>query len=257
MSIKRLIIIVVLLTLTYPTVVRSETITLVADEWPPFNAAPNSSEEGFMVDVARLIFGNEAIEVSYELLPWRRAVEMTRKGTYIGLIGASKTDAPDFVFPSEELSCNILSFYVRKDSSWSFRKQSDIEKVSLGVIAGYDYRQWLLEYIQTHKNDMLKIQVMTGNNPLNRNIQKLLSNRIDAIVDNEAAILYVARQMGVTKMIKLAGYGTEVAKIYIAFSPNNADSQKYAEILSTGIVQLRRNGQLSEILSKYGLKDWK
>ena len=72
-----------------------------------------------------------------------------------------------------------------------FRNKSDIERVSLGVIAGYDYRQWLLDYI------------------------------------------------------------------YIAFSPKRADSQRYARMLSEGVVQLRRTGRLAVILSKYGLKDWK
>jgi polar amino acid transport system substrate-binding protein len=248
---------VVLFLLFCPTIVWSETVTLVADEWPPFNAMPNTSEEGVLVDVARAVFEKNGIKVSYKLIPWRRAVELTRMGTYNGLIGASKTDAPDFIFPSEELSRNVISFYVRKDSLWVFNHKSDIRSVSLGVVAGYDYRKWLLDYIEAHKNDPRKIQVMTGHQPLQRNLQKLLSNRIDAIVDNEAVILNVARQMGVNDQIKPAGYGSEIAYIYIAFSPKHADSLRYAQMLSEGVVQLRQNGQLAVILSKYGLKDWK
>ncbi len=219
MSPRCLTVTAVLLLLIYPPIVWSETVTLVADEWPPFNAEPNASQEGYLVDVARAVFEKNGIQVSYKLIPWRRAVELTRMGAYNGLIGASKTDAPDFIFPSEELSRNVISFYVRKDFSWLFNQKSDIENVSLGVIAGYDYRKWLLDYIEAHKNNPRKIQVMTGHQPLQRNIRKLLSNRIDAIVDNEAAILYVARRMGVNDRIKPAGYGTEVAHIYIAFSP--------------------------------------
>lgn len=257
MSLRRLTMSVVFLLLVCPPIVWSETVTLVADEWPPFNATPGASEEGFLVDVARAVFEKKGIQVSYKLIPWRRAVELTRMATYNGLIGASKTDAPDFIFPSEELSRNVIAFYVRKDASWLFNQRRDIENVSLGVIAGYDYRKWLLDYIEAHKNEPRKIQVMTGHQPLQRNILKLLNNRIDAIVDNEAVILNVARRMGVNDQIKPAGYGSEVAYIYIAFSPKRADSQRYAQLLSEGIVQLRLNGQLAEILSKYGLKDWK
>jgi polar amino acid transport system substrate-binding protein len=257
MPTRGLTISVIFILLFCPTIVWAETVTLVADEWPPFNATPNTSEEGVLVDVARAVFEENGIKVSYKLIPWRRAVELTRAGTHHGLIGASKTDAPDFIFPSEELSRNVISFYVRKDSLWVFHKKSDIERVSLGVIAGYDYRQWLLDYIEAHKNDPHKIQVMTGHQPLQRNILKLLNNRIDAIVDNEAVILHVARRMGVINRIKLAGHGSEIAYIYIAFSPKRADSQRYARMLSEGVVQLRRTGQLAVILSKYGLKDWK
>jgi len=248
---------VVFILLVCPTIVWSETVTLVADEWPPFNATPNAAEEGFLVDVARAVFEKKGIQVSYKLIPWRRAVELTRAGTYNGLLGASKTDAPDFIFPSEELARNVMSFYVRRDSPWVFNHRSDIEDVSLGVIAGYDYRTWLLDYIEAHRNEPRKIQVMTGRQPLQRNILKLLNNRIDAIVDNEAVILNVARRMGLNDRIKPAGYGSEIAYIYIAFSPKHADSQRYAQLLSEGLVQLRLNGQLASILSKYGLKDWK
>jgi polar amino acid transport system substrate-binding protein len=195
--------------------------------------------------------------VSYALIPWRRAVELTRQGKHNGLIGASKTDAPDFIFPAEELSRNVIAFYVRSNSTWQFKQRSDIEKVSLGVIAGYDYRQWLLDYIEAHQDKPWKVQVMTGSQPLKRNIQKLLSNRIDAVVDNEAVILDVARRMGVRDQIKLAGYGTEIAYIYIAFSPNHPGSQRYAQMLSDGIVRLRASGRLAQILSRYGLQDWK
>lgn len=257
MSIRSLTMSVICLLLFCPAITWSETITLVADEWPPFNATPGASEEGFLVDVARAVFTENGIQVSYKLIPWRRAVELTRIGTYNGLIGASKTDAPDFIFPSEELARNVIAFYVRKDSSWLFNQQGDVENVSLGVIAGYDYRQWLLDYIEVHKNEPRKIQVMTGQQPLQRNILKLLSNRIDAIVDNEAVIINIARRMGVIDKIKPAGYGSEIAYIYIAFSPQHVDSQRYARLMSEGIAQLRINGQLAKILSKYGLEDWK
>ena len=86
---------------------------------------------------------------------------------------------------------------------------------------------------------------------------KLLENRIDAIVDNEAVILNVARKMGVVDRVSPAGQGTEPSFIYIAFSPKNEDSERYAHILSQGIIRLRANGRLREILGRYGIKDWK
>lgn len=240
-----------------PSVVSSETVTIVADEWPPFNSIPNSSEEGFLVDVARAVFEPKGITISYKLMPWRRAVEMTRAGQYNGLIGASKTDAPDFIFPSEELSRNVISFYVRKGSTWRFHDRKDIENVSIGIIDGYDYRKWFLDYISLNRGTPDKIQIMTGNEPLRRNILKLLDKRVDAIVDNEAVILYVARKMGVHDQIIPAGRDHEPAYIYIAFSPKREDSKRYAEILSNGIMRLRKSGQLTRILSQYGLRDWK
>lgn len=235
----------------------AETITLVADEWPPFNAVPNSQKEGLLVDVARTVFEEKGIQVSYQILPWKRAVEMTRDGLHNGLIGASKTDAPGFIFPDEELSRNYISFYVRKGSKWKFVNRKDVEQVALGVISGYDYRKWLLEYITAYQDNPDRIQIMTGDKPLERNLLKLIDGRIDAVVDNGAVIINVARNMGVQDKIALAGRGTEPSNIYIAFSPNHPESKKYAAILSQGMLELRKDGRLQKILLKYGLTDWK
>ncbi|THB80895.1 MAG: hypothetical protein D3926_04855 [Desulfobacteraceae bacterium] len=248
---------VVCLVLVLQSQAVGETLTLVADEWPPFNGVPNSSQEGYIVDVARAVFEDQGIRVDYQVLPWRRAVEMTRDGMYNGVIGASKTDAPGFIFPEEELSRNFLSFYVRKGFPWRFTRPSDVEQVSLAVIAGYDYRQWLLGYIDSHRDNPDRIQVMTGNTPLERNLKKLINGRVDAVVDNEAVILNLAVKMGITHQIMAAGYGSEPSYIYIAFSPKKPQSGRYAKMLTHGVTQLRQSGKLAKILMTYGLKDWK
>ena len=235
----------------------AETITIVADEWPPFNAEPNSGAEGYMVDVARAAFEPRGISVVYRTVPWKRAITDTRNGVYTGVIGASRTDAEGFVFPAEELARNYLAFYVKRGIPWRFQGLESIQKITLGVIGGYDYRVWLNTYIDANRRNPDRVQVMTGDMPLERNLKKLLTGRIDVVVDTEAAIRWVAKRMGVLDEIEVAGYGDEPAYCYIAFSPSLPESRTYAEILSEGIAELRANGGLREILDRYGVGDWK
>lgn len=247
----------VVIILLFAVSISAETLTLVADEWPPFNGKPGGENEGYMVDIAREIFEARGYMVEYQLVPWKRAIHGTREGTYTGAIGASKTDAEGFIFPAEELTRNFLAFYVKKGNSWRFKDRSSVQEISLGVIGGYDYRDWLNEYIQANQDDPSKIQILTGDVPLERNLQKLLKDRIDVVVDTEAAIRSVAKDLGILDQIEPAGYGQEPAYCYIAFSPNNPNSQKYADILSEGIIAMRESGRLQHILDKYGLNDWK
>lgn len=235
----------------------AETITIVADEWPPFNGRAKSRDEGYMVDIARMIFEDKGIDVKYVTMPWKRAIAGTRQGVYTAVVGASKRDAAGFVFPEEELARNTLAFYVKKGNSWRFQGVDSIRQITLGVIAGYDYRQWLNEYIKENRNNASKVQILTGNVPLQRSLQKLMLDRIDVVVDTEAAILWEAKRLGFLNEIESAGYGGEPAFCYIAFSPKRADSPIYAKILSDGIAQLRTNGKLQNILDKYGLTDWR
>ena len=239
------------------TVCTAETITIVADEWPPFNGKANSQAEGYMVDIVRIVFEAKGIEVKYVTMPWKRAIVETRRGGYTAAIGASKTDAAGFVFPEEELARNRLAFYVKNGNVWKFQGIKSIKQIKLGVIAGYDYRQWLNEYIQKKSNNVKKIQILTGDVPLQRALQGLLLGRIDVVVDTEAAILSEAKRLGISHEIQSAGYGHEPSLCYIAFSPDLPRSPLYAQILSDGIAQLRSNGKLQNILDKYGLTDWR
>ena len=246
-----------LLTLLFVTTAKAGEIILVADPWPPFNCKTGGSREGYIVDVARAVFEPAGDTVVYKNVPWKRALQGTLTGIYSGAIGASKTDGKGLVFPNEELARNVLSFYVHIKNPWRFEGPDSIETVTIGVAAGYDYRYWLNDYIQIHRVDERLVQVVSGADPLEQNLKKLLLGRIDVVVDSEAAIRFKAKQMGVLDRIKPAGYGKEPAYIYIAFSPNRPESSGLARRLSEGIVMLRKSGQLQAILSRYSLLDWK
>jgi polar amino acid transport system substrate-binding protein len=182
---------------------------------------------------------------------------MTQAGKVDGAIGASKNDGKGLIFPTEELARTRMAFYVRKGSSWRFTARSSISEVTIGAIAGYDYRNWLNTYIRNNRDNFTKVQVITGDEPLKRNLTKLMLERIDVVVDNEAVIQYVAKNIGISDNITCAGHDSEPSLLYIAFSPRNPQSSKYAEMLSQGIIRLRENGELKEILDKYGVSDWK
>ena len=88
-----------------------------------------------------------------------------------------------------------------KDSLWKFEGLSSIETAAIGVIGGYDYREWLNNYIETHSGNDRRVQVVSGTDPLTQNLKKLLYKRIDVVVDTEAAIRYKSREMGILDKI--------------------------------------------------------
>jgi polar amino acid transport system substrate-binding protein len=256
-TIMRLVLVCLICLISSLSVAAAETITLVADEWPPFNSEPNRQPEGYMVDIAREIFKAHGIDVVYQLVPWKRALEGTCNGDYNAVIGPTKNEAPCLVFPGEELARNRLSFWDKKGNPWRFKNRDAVKQITLGVIEGYDYRQWLNSYAQNNRNDQQKIQFVSGTNPLEMNLRKLMAGNIGAVVDNEASIRYTAKEVGLLEHIEQVGNDTETAYLFIAFSPVQPRSTTYARILSDGIVKLRKNGGLRKILAVYGLKDWK
>jgi polar amino acid transport system substrate-binding protein len=109
-------------------------ITLVADEWCPYNCAPNTDTPRFMIEIAQYAFERLGHTIRYEKIPWARAIRGTREGQYDGIVGAGREETPDFVFPEHGLGRAVHVFYVRQGEAWKYSGLASLEQISLGVV---------------------------------------------------------------------------------------------------------------------------
>lgn len=240
--------------LTLSASCEADEITLAADIWCPINCDPSSTEGGIMIEIAEKAFSASGHTIVYKVIPWKRAIEEARQGRIDGIVGAFIGDAPDFVFPDNELLIvSSNAFFVRKSSGWSYRGVPSLAEIQLGAVREYDYGDVINTYLEEGNN----VQLISGKTPLEINIKKLLAGRIDAIVESEIVFWYTVNNMGLGNRVKAAGHIYEPEKCYIAFSPSLPTSEKYAELLSDGVDMLRASGELNLILARYGLVDWK
>ena len=242
-----------------PSGARAETITLVADTWCPYNCEPGSEKPGYMVELAAKAFARHGIKVEYKVMPWARAIEDSRQGKYNGIIGAYYSDAPDFIYPKISQGTCQFAFYVRANDAWIYTGATSLSGRSLGVINDYSYSQELDTYIESQSGNEKSIQVASGDNALEINIRKLLASRIDSFIEDRQAVSYTLSQSVDLKKndLKEAGIlpdeSDENGAIFIAFSPNHPNSEKYAKILSDETESMRKNGEMAEILFRYGI----
>ncbi|MDX2112509.1 MAG: transporter substrate-binding domain-containing protein [Alphaproteobacteria bacterium] len=235
------------------------TIALVADEWCPYNCAPSSEHQGFIVDIARAVFEKEGIRVTYDTMPWQEALEKTRRGEFSAVVGAAPEDAPDFVFPNLEQGWPQIQFFVLSTSRWRYLGRDSLNSVRLGVAAAYSYGQVIDTYIEHHRDDPARIHMASGNHVLQDNIELLLSGDIDVVMEDALVMSYYLSQHDLEKRIILAGRLPISDKngVYLAFSPADPKSSHYAELLDRGLARLRENGDLEAILARYHVKDWR
>lgn len=241
---------------------RAETITLVADGWCPYNCEPNADRPGYMVEIAKKAFEKHGITVEYSNLPWARAIEDARQNKYTGIIGAYHGDAPDFIFPSVPQGRSVFSFYVNKEDSWTYNGVESLANRSLGAINDYSYSEQLDAYIEAHKADHARVQILSGDNAIDNNVKKLVLKRVDTIIEDRQAMTYFLsppEYESVRDSIKEAGVLPNVENgngiMFIAFSPSNPNSKHYAEILSAETAEMSKNGTLKKILSRYGIEE--
>ncbi len=254
---KRILLLLINFCLFLPGYLGADHILLVSDIWCPVNCHPDSANPGFMIEIAQRIFAKAGHTVEYRLVPWARAIEMTRNGQANGLVSAYIEDAPDFVYSDNELAQVTTKFFALKNLDWTYTGISSLERIRLGMVIHYDYDDQIVKYLEANKRDPERVQVLGGNSPLERSIKKLLVNRVNVLIDGDIVFWYQAANMGVADSIKVVGQLGEPNKTYIGFSPALATSQRYAQLLSDGIVALRKSGELAVILQKYGLQDWK
>lgn len=246
------------LSILVSTIVHSKEISIVSDYWCPINCRPNSVRPGYMIEILQNVFSKEGHSIKYKLMNWTRSVQSARRGEYDIIVGAYKTDAKDFLFPVEELGFSGEVFYVNEDSNWRYENIDSLKKVRLGVTKSYSYGDEIDEYVKKNNSNQKRVDTITGKNVFSRSVQKLLLKRVDVIIENEYVSNYFFKSnKKFLKNIKRSSSAKNHQKIYAAFSPNKVSSKEYISIFDKGIRRLRKSGELSVILNKYGLKDWK
>lgn len=236
-----------------PTRALAETITLAADDWCPYTCDPKSDRPGFMIEIARIVFAKHGYKVRYKFLPWARAVEETRLGYSDAIVGAMRDEVPGFVLPSMETGHSRDSFFSR-GGLIQYTGPTSLKGHSVGTAIGYSYGAITNKILSSPHINVIP---QSGNMPVRKNITKLIMGRLDLVLGDEIVVQDILRSMNMDDLIFPVGSPEPGEDIYIAFSPANDKSKLYADILSKGVKQLRKSGELQKILRKYGVMDWR
>lgn len=233
----------------------ADTITLLADEWCPYNCDPKSPNPGYMIEVAKLAFESKGHKVDYKLINWERALQMVKEGKATAAVGADSTELEKGVYPTESLGNTINAFFVPAASTWKYAGPDSLKGQKVGVIKGYPYEDNIEAFFKANPG---VADYVSGDTATETNIKKLGAGRINSYIENIAVFNNKVKEMGMTGKFKNAGAtASEATPIFIAFSPAQATSAGYAKILSDKITELRASGELKKILAKYGVDDWK
>lgn len=235
----------------------ADTIRLRADDWCPYNCEPGTDEPGFMVELTRAIFEKAGHTVEYKQLNWARSIKDCRKGEFEGIIGATKEEVEDFIFPEEPQGISGEDFVVKKGDPWRFKDESSFETITLGAIRDYGYGEPIASYIEKNEKNSKKVVFVSGDDVLDRALKMLLKGRINVYVESSWVLKNFLRQnKDFKKDIEIAG-SVEPEDIFVAFSPALPKSKEYAKILGDGVKEMRANGELKKLLDRYELSDWK
>lgn len=251
------LLIAILLSLFTMQAAVAEPLSIRADLWPPYNDEPKSIKPGYMIQILWEIYKPLGNPIDYQTLSWTESLEAVRKGQFNAVVGATRDDAPDFIFPRESFGASDTAFFVKNGNPWKFTGKSSLEKIRLGVIESYSYNDELDPYIAANKGSRKVIEAK-GDEPLAVLVRMLQNGQIDAIAEDTNVMLTTMLSSKIPMgSIVPAGSCKEISTLYVAFSPKNPKSRELAAKFDKGIGELRNSGKLKAILQLYGLSDWK
>ena len=234
---------------------RADNITITADEWCPYNCSENAHNKGFLVDIFTYIFEKRGYEVIYTVADsYEKAIKDVRENRINAIIGSTREETPDFIFPKYPLAYSYDIIITEKDSLWNYTSPQSLNQICLGVIKDYAYDDVITQHIIKNKNDQKKIQMISGNNALEYNLKKLRYQKITALIDDQLLIRYYFTQKKTSFPFKIAT-SLKTYPLYISFSPKDYKAQTYANILSYELKKLKGTDVLHKILAKYGLTE--
>ncbi len=235
----------------------ADTLTFEADPYMPYTGDSDKGETGFMIDIVKAVFEAKGYTVSYQSSSWSGALHDIKEGRATALVGLSKLDAPDLVFPKTEQGRAQGAFYVPFDSGWKYAGASSLEGVLLGIVDDYKYNPEVGGYIAKNRGNSKKIRAFVGGTSnLADLVAAVADKKIGAFVEDRNVVSYFLKSSDKADKLIEAGKLSSTTDLYVAFAPSLLNSQELAAQLSEGLAAMRADGRLQTILDKYGLTDW-
>lgn len=184
--------------------------------------SPNGEPFGPGIEYAKAVARALGYEPQIELLPLSRIFPTLQNGNLdmsleVGMNEARKTFV---IYPDKPCYITHPSLTVRAESSLtSISSISDVKGLRIGYLLGAYPGSFFV------KATGVTFEYVAGDNWIVQNMGKLLSNRIDAILDqNEFSCLAEARRQGAEKNIRVLPLPGEDVKGYVVFSRKLANA---------------------------------
>ncbi|APJ04678.1 substrate-binding periplasmic protein [Silvanigrella aquatica] len=241
-----------IISFSYKLSAYSETINIAWDTWCPWFCESNENP-GFLIELVENVFKYSKTNIQFQKYTWVNGLTEVRQGRIFGMIGTSKYEAPDFIFPNEHIAVQQMCFYVKNNSSWIYKNLDSLNEVSIGVLREANYPS-LMKYIHANSDNPKKVQIIETQDVSEQGFTELKKNKIDVFLNDIISADYYLIKNKLTSDFKRLDC-LEKEKIYLSFSPKLKDkSLKLAKIFDTDYKKYRQTDDYQRLIKKYHIK---
>jgi polar amino acid transport system substrate-binding protein len=236
------------LTLTFGASAHAADFTIAALKgWPPFSGKelPN---KGFSNDVTQTALERMGHSATIRVMPWARALEMTKRGKFEVLPSVWYSDerAKKLKF-TDPIASNRIVFIKNKNDTFEFDGVESLTGKSVGIVQDYDYSDKFLsaENFERQKANSLKI-----------NLRKLLGGRVDLTLGDEFVAKYAMNKNMPDRADQVAYTEGALSEkdLHVTFSRKLDNVDNLVKNFNQELEAMREDGTYDDILERHKLK---
>jgi len=225
----------------------AQEITVVTEEYPPYNFTENNVVTGCSTEIVQEVLTRAGIDYSIRSYPWARAYKMAqdKPNVLIYSIGRNENREKLFKWVDVVAPYDIYFFKAKARTDVEVKNLDDAKKYRIGAVRDDVRAQYLQKKgFETDKN--LKLVPHDS-----MSIKKLLAGRIELIPIDKLGLAYLMKKEGlnIEDLEPVLLLEDLSAGLYLAFSLKTDDA--IVEKCKKALSEMKEDGTYDKIMSKY------
>lgn len=232
----------------------AEPLLVSSIDWCP-QLCGTGDKEGYVMDTVKAIFKDSPYQVDVQTFPWSRAIKSVEKGQAQALLAPAKQEAPNLMFPTQEVGIQRMCFFTKSHSDWEYTGPESLAGLKVGLAQDTSIEE-LNSFIADNPDQFDFIPY--SDSYLDISFKKTKFDRIDTFIWTYNSTQYALNEQNLAADFKEVGC-VSTAKIYMAFTPDagqTSDVKEMMDYFDQGMKSLKASGEIKNIMAKYGLSDW-
>ncbi|MBU2705411.1 transporter substrate-binding domain-containing protein [Zooshikella marina] len=244
MIVKYFYIVIINLLIVMP-VQGGEVVTFSSGEWPPFLSS-SYKKYGAGSHIVTEAFKTQGIKVEYGFYPWKRSMEMAKKGEVDAtLLWSKNKERESYFYYSIPVMTLSHVFFHRVDMDFEWDTIQNLKGYKIGITRGYYYGEMIDKGI---KNGLLHTEI--ANSDL-INFKKLIAGRIQLFII-EPEVGYEILNEHFTKPVKSLVTNNhrpiQARKWYVLISKKSPRALYWLENFNKGLSSIEQSGLIEKIM---------
>jgi polar amino acid transport system substrate-binding protein len=223
---------------------RAEPLRIVTEAWAPYVYEVNGQPTGLDYEISAEVLRRLGVEVEWQFLPWKRCLLAFEQGQADGILDIFRIAErePQMLFVDEPLSdVEFVLFYARQ-RPYPYRSLDDLRDLLIGTSPGYWYND------QAFRDSRLFSREEAPSHEAN--LGKLVRQRVDLVVNDRRAGMYLAARMGLGAQL---GYNRKAVgedRLYLALR-RTPELTALAERFASELRRFKREPAYARLQARY------